>query len=100
MILVYITNPSMDEAKRIAKILLEKRFVVCANMFPVESMYWWEDKIVEDNEVVLIVKTLENKYPELIEEVKKIHPYSVPCIIKISGSANLKYLNWLKEEVE
>jgi periplasmic divalent cation tolerance protein len=40
----YITNPSKEEAKRIAKHLLDKRIIACANIFPIESMYWWDGK--------------------------------------------------------
>ncbi len=99
MILVYITCKDKEEAEKISKHLLEKRLVACSNMFPIDSFYWWEGKINEDNEVVLIAKTLEEKFEEVKKEVKKIHSYEVPCILKIKAEGNEEYLKWVENEV-
>ncbi len=101
MILVYITNPSKEVAQNIAKHLLGKKLIACANIFgPVISIYPWEGEIYEDAEYVLICKTIEDNFGKIKEEVENIHPYSTPCIIKISAEANEKYLKWLKGEIE
>jgi len=100
MILVYITNPTKKVAEKIAKILLERRLVACANIFEIESFYWWERKIERAKEFVLIGKTIEKNYKKIKEEVEKIHPSEIPCILKIKAEANKKYLNWLKSEVK
>jgi len=99
MILVYITNPKKRTAQKIAKYLLEKRLIACANIFEIESFYWWENKIERAKEFVLIGKTVEKNYEKIKKEVEKIHPYKIPCILKINTQANQKYLNWLKEEI-
>lgn len=100
MILVYITNPSVEEARKVARHLLEKKLIACANIFSgVESLYHWKGKIAEEEEVVLLGKTTEQNFEKVKSEVEGIHSYSVPCIIKIPASANRKYLDWLKEEV-
>ncbi len=99
MILVYITNPSKEKANHIAHHLLEKKLIACANIFSVDSHYWWEGKIEQANEFVLIAKTIPQNYNNLKEEVEKIHPYSTPCIIKIPVQANEKYFSWLNNEV-
>jgi periplasmic divalent cation tolerance protein len=44
-VFIYITNPSKKEAKRLAKHLIEKRLIACANIFPIESLYWWKNKL-------------------------------------------------------
>ncbi len=97
---VYITNPSKKEARRIAKHLLEKRLIASANIFPIESMYRWEGKITEGSEYVLLAKTLDEKTKSLEDEVKKIHPYKIPCIAKIQASSNKDFFEWLKGEVK
>lgn len=99
MILVYITNKDKSEAKKVAKHLLEKNLIACANIFPIESMYEWKGKLAEESEYVLIGKTSENKYKEVKKEVVKIHSYTVPCVMKIPVSFNKKYENWLKGEL-
>lgn len=98
MILVYITCKDKEEAKKISKHLLEKRLIACANIHPIESLYWWEGKIQEDSEVVVIAKTKEENYNKVKNEVKKIHSYEVPCILKIKAEANEEYDKWIKKE--
>lgn len=98
-IFVYITNPTKEEAKKIAKCLLEKKLIACGNIFPISSLYRWEGKIVDENEFVLIAKTIESNFEKVKKEVKEIHSYKIPCIIKIPVSSNKKYFNWLKREI-
>ncbi len=100
-IFVYITCESLDEARKIARHLLEKRLIACANIFPVRSLFWWEGKIEECNEFVMIVKTKAERFKELREEVKKIHSYSVPCICAfVVEEGNKEFLEWIEKTVE
>lgn len=95
--LLYVTNPDRKTAKKVALHLLKKRLAACVNYFPIGSAYKWKGKIEQDKEWVLIVKT--NKAGAAEKEIKKIHPYSVPCIIRLSVSANKEYEKWLKKEL-
>jgi len=97
MILIYITTKDKAQAKKISKQLLEKRLIACANIHPIESMYWWEDKIQEDNEFVIIAKTTSPSFSKIKKEVKKIHSYDVPCILKISAQCNKEYQEWVEK---
>lgn len=98
-VFVYVTNPNKKEAKRIALHLLKKKLVACANIFPIDSVYWWKGKIEKARECVLIVKTKEENWEKVKKEIKKIHPYTVPCITKIVVEASREYEDWLKKEV-
>ena len=100
MILLYITNESVEAAKKIARHLLEKQMIGCANIFPIESMYWWDGKIADDKEVVLIVKTTLEKELIVRTEIEKIHPFDTPCIIKIDVEPNAKYFDWIKSVLD
>ena len=100
LILIYITNPSKEQAKKIVKHLLEKKLIACANIFPIESLYWWEGKIAEENEFVAIVKTTKDHFEKVKNEVEKLHPYTIPCIIKIPVRSNEKFFKWLKSEIK
>ena len=99
IILVYITNPTEEVAEKVAQTLLKKRLVACANIFPSKSIYKWEGKLQKEKEYILIAKTLESKFDAVKEKVKKIHPYSVPCIFKLKAEANEEYFEWVKSEV-
>jgi len=99
-ILVYITNPSKKDAKELALYLLKRKLVACANIFPIDSLYWWKGKIEESKEYVLIVKTKKENWNKIKTEVKKIHSYTTPCIAKINVSANKEYEDWLRSVVK
>jgi len=96
-IFIYITNPTKKEARKIAKYLLEKKLIACANIFPIDSLYRWKGKIANEKEFVLIAKTKKANFEKVKKEVEKIHSYTVPCIVKIPVSSNEKYYKWLNE---
>lgn len=105
LILVYTTWESEKQAKKAGEHLLKKRICACINIYPeMHPIFWWPPKqnlIDESKEVVMIIKTLKNKYEELEKEIYKIHPYEVPCIIAIpTYKVNKDYLDWIKGEIE
>ena len=101
MIFIYITCPNKREAKKIGIVLVKKRLAACCNIFPIESIYWWQKRIVKDKEVVLIVKTLKKNFKKVKKEVKKLHSYELPCILEIPIRGGSKdFLNWLEKEVK
>ena len=98
-IFLYVTCGSEQEAKKIARHLLEKKLIACANIFPIKSMYWWRGKIENGSEFVAILKTKEEKYAVVKREIEKIHSYAVPCIIRINVEPNSDYAAWLEGEL-
>ena len=99
-IFIYITNPSKEEAKKIARYLVEKKLIACANIYEnVNSIYPWKGKIADETECILIAKTTENNFEKVKEEVTKLHSYTIPCITKISVTSNKDYYDWLTNEV-
>jgi len=100
-IFIYITNPTKAEARKIAKHLVEKKLIACANIYSnINSIYPWKGKIAEGKETILIAKTTEKNYNKVKEEVEKIHSYTIPCIAKLPADFNDKYAEWLKSNLE
>ncbi len=97
MIMSYVTCKDNKEAKKISKNLLKKKLIVCANIFPIESMYYWKGKLTEDKEVVLILKALDKNYKKIEEEIKKLHSYEIPFIGKINVKVNKEYEYWARK---
>ena len=99
---IYITVGSIEEAGAIAKELVSKRLAACANIIDsMNSIYWWDGKIQEDKEVVLIAKTKESLVPALIEKTKSLHSYDCPCIVSLPiTDGNKPFLEWIVEETE
>ena len=99
MTIAYITCKDKREAERISMHLLKKRLIACANIFPIKSMYWWNGKIVNGNENVVIAKTNNKNFKKVVNEVKKIHSYSIPCILKLNAASNKEYGAWVDNEM-
>ncbi len=99
MIDVYIPCRDEEEARRISLHLLEKRLIACSNIWPVNSLYIWKGQPADEKEFVILAKTADEKYPEIIVETEKLHSYEVPGITKFNIEANEAYGKWLRKEV-
>jgi len=109
-IIIYITHANMKEAKKVAGTLLKEKLIACVNYFPIESSYWWlatsdasdggKSKITNSKEIVSIVKTKKENWTKVKKVVEAIHPYEVPCIMKIEVESNKSYANWIKKETK
>ena len=100
-IFVYITTKDIQQAKLIGKSLVKERLAACVNIIDgMQSIYWWEGEVNEDNETVLIAKTGEQLLQKVIERVKELHSYSVPCIVALPViDGNKEYLKWINGEI-
>ena len=94
-----MTCPNQETATQIARQLLERRLVACVNLIPqVTSLYWWEGKIQQDAEVLLIAKTTQAHVDELVEVVPRLHPYEVPELLVLPVEAGWPaYLQWVAD---
>lgn len=115
MIIVYVTCKNKKEAEKIGLAMVKKRLAACAAVIPgAVSFYWWPPrknkpphlldrcggKIEKANEAILLLKTVKQKFPRVEREVKKLHSYSVPCILALPvKGVSKEYLAWLRKEV-
>lgn len=99
MVFVYVTCKDKEEAKKISIILLTKRLIACSNIFPVNSIFLWNEKIQEENEVVMILKTKKDKFEIIKKEIKENHSYDVPCVCMINSVDNEEYGDYLNSSL-
>ena len=100
-IVVLVTGKNVRECKRLARHLLEKKLIACANLLPpVHSLYHWKGKIADEKECLMVLKSSRELFTALRLEVEKLHSNTVPEVIAlpiIDGAPN--YLNWITESV-
>ena len=99
--LTYVTTKNEEEALKLANLAVQKNLAACGNIFPkMKSIYKWKNKLQNDKETVLILKTNLNKYPLLEKLILEKHSYEVPCILKIPISeGNKEYLKWIDQRL-
>ncbi|MBC7348906.1 MAG: divalent-cation tolerance protein CutA [Candidatus Aminicenantes bacterium] len=98
LILVLTTFPGSEQAWEAASLLLEKKLAACCTLLEGTSIYIWQGKKCQDREVVLLIKTRAELYPQLEKKIKEIHPYEVPEIIALPVLlASPAYSNWIKD---
>ena len=97
---VYTTIDEIKKARRIAKTLVEEQLVACVNIIPkIESYYKWKGKIENEEEVVLIAKTVDTNVKKTIQRIKQLHSYELPDIIVLPVIGGLKeYLDYINNE--
>lgn len=100
-IVVFVTAKDAAEARVISEGLLESKLIACANIIDgVQSLFWWQGKIDDAREVLLVLKTKRSLFKKLIGKVRELHSYDTPEVIAlpiIDGSAD--YLKWLDDSV-
>ena len=96
-LLVFTTLPNADKAYEIARALVEERLAACANLLPaVRSIYRWQDKLQDEYEVVVLLKTRAENVERLKARLLELHPYEIPEILAVPVESGYQaYLDWL-----
>lgn len=97
--LVYITNPSRAAATKLARQLIKRRLIACANIFASRSLYRWRGKLVDGTEYILLAKTTPKRVAAVRTEVARLHPDDIPCILRWPAAANAAYAAWVRQAV-
>lgn len=96
-IVVLCTVPSTEVAERLGHGAVEGKLAACVNIVPgVRSIYEWEGKLEDDQELLLVVKTTKARYLALEAWLTEQHPYDVPEVVALDVTAGSRsYLDWV-----
>jgi periplasmic divalent cation tolerance protein len=95
---VITTVASAEEAQKISQALITGKKAACVQIFPVTSCYFWNEKIVNDPEFMMFIKTQQSLYEDVEAIIRSVHSYEVPeiiCLPILKGSA--AYLDWISK---
>jgi periplasmic divalent cation tolerance protein len=98
--IVLITAPDMRTAEELARVLVGRAALACANLIDgVKSVYRWEGRVEEAREVLMVGKTTLGRALEVEAILAEMHPYDVPeCVFLSPDRVEAKYLAWLVDE--
>ncbi len=98
LIAVYTTVATKDEARKIAKALVERKLAACAQITEIESFYSWQDAVQNEPEFRLLFKTTEAQYKAVEAAILELHSYDLPAIYAVSVEhAHEPYAAWVIE---
>jgi len=93
---ILTTTSSKEEAQKIALSLVEHNLAACVQMVPIQSCYRWQGEIVNDAEVLLIIKAKREQYKKIETTILENHSYEIPEIIEIPFENGFApYLQWI-----
>jgi periplasmic divalent cation tolerance protein len=101
-VLVYTTYPSVVEAERAGRLIVERRLAACVNILPgMVSHYWWQGALERGEEAVMIIKTRASLAEKVRAAVKAGHSYTTPSILVLPvEGGDPDYLGWIMAETE
>lgn len=99
---ILCTTPDMESARKIARHVVENNFAACCNLMPsVESIYRWHDKIEQEQEVLLFIKSTSNRFSQIEQVIIDLHPYELPEIIALPiDEGYAPYLDWIMKSTK
>jgi periplasmic divalent cation tolerance protein len=100
--IVLSTAGSEEEARKIARHLVENRLAACVNIVPhIESIYRWQGKMETSAEWLLLIKTTQESFPAVRDAIFELHSYQVPeCVLLAIEDGSTPYLQWIAESTD
>jgi periplasmic divalent cation tolerance protein len=96
---LHVTMPDKDKATELARQLVDEGLAACVNVVPgVRSVYQWQGKVCEEDEVLCLIKTRPAIFDRARARILELHPYEVPEILAFQvDDGSPAYLAWLRD---
>ena len=97
IVVIQTTCGTKEEARKIAKVLIEEKLAACVQMSEIESFYQWKNEFCCDNETLLNIKTIKENFEKIKSKIKELHSYDLPEIIQLDiTNTSEEYLKFIK----
>lgn len=96
MLEIKTNTNTMENAKLLAKIIVNGELAAAVNIIPIESVYFYQGKMHQSSEFTLIIKSSEALFTKIEELIKEHHSYALPAIYAVTMSyISAEYNDWL-----
>ena len=99
IVLVLTSEVNITVADALAKQLLNQRLAACVTLRDIKSHFWWDEKLQEEKEVQMLIKTTQNQLKKLLDVIHQLHTYQTPELLYWSASASESYGKWVEDSV-
>ena len=98
-VVALVTAPDEDTAASLARAFVESRLAACVNLVPrIRSIYRWQEKVEDEAEVLMLVKTRRALVAALQARLLELHPYDTPELLVLPVEHGAPgYLAWIAE---
>ena len=99
---VYSTFPDTESALAVGRALVDRKLAACVNIYPpMTSVYVWQGKHEETQEVAAFIKTRRSLVESAVAAARAQHPYPTPCfLVRPIAGGNDDYLAWARSQTE
>lgn len=99
--IVYVHVPcgTRNNAVSIAEAAIQERLASCTHIIDANSCYEWNSELQNENEYLVILKTLPEAVSTLQSLIEERHEYDLPCILAIKAVVNESYYDWMKKQI-
>jgi periplasmic divalent cation tolerance protein len=98
MLAVYTTVSSREQARELARALVQQQLAACAQICPIESFYGWRGTLQNEPEFRLLLKTTAARYAALELAIRRLHPYELPAIYALAAVRGFApYARWVAD---
>ena len=99
ILVMVASEPEIDNAQKIATLLLKKKLAACISLKEINSTYFWEGKIVRSSEIEISIKSIPKNQNRLIEILKKELTNDLPEIIFKNYNSESQYFSWVNSSI-
>jgi periplasmic divalent cation tolerance protein len=97
MICVLTTVANRADADKLAQSLIEAKLAACVQIESIHSVYRWDGKLCQGDELRLLIKSSEQKQAELIAWLEREHPYKLPAIVVLPAETTEAFSHWIDQ---